>query len=113
MSRHSRDREFFRLLSSSEPAASVDKAPATLKSRVYSALIREQQKSGPLKSLSESEASGYELCAWENLMAAAPIGKKAHRLFHCHACHARLLAEHFESPPIAWAHCPYVDFKKS
>ena len=30
----------------------------------------------------------------------------------CWVCHARLLAEQFESPPIYWPHCPYVEFRR-
>jgi hypothetical protein len=30
----------------------------------------------------------------------------------CRVCHARLLAEQFESPPIYWPHCPYVSFRR-
>ena len=87
-------------------------APSPLKAQIYSLLVAEQQKSGPLLGLRETEAAGHLLCAWEKLMAAAPIGENGKQMFHCHLCHARLLAEHFENPPIAWAHCPYLDFKK-
>src|SRR5438105_4488374 len=108
------DKEFFRLLGgpeNDENAAHGD-APSPLKAQIYSLLVAEQQKSGPLLGLRETEAAGHLLCAWEKLMAAAPIGENGKQMFHCHLCHARLLAEHFENPPIAWAHCPYLDFKK-
>ena len=44
--------EFSALLSKSE--ASGELAPSSLKARLYSALVRKQQESGPLSSLQES-----------------------------------------------------------
>lgn len=111
MSSHNTDKQFRRILSS-RGESSFNKAPSKLKSLIYSALIREQQKDGPLMSLDQTEAAGRGLCGWEKLMKAAPIGEKGREFFHCHTCHARLLAEHFEHVPISWAFCPYVEFQK-
>lgn len=109
------DEEFFRLLANRDDDENVplwNAAPSTLKAQIYSLLVAEQQRSGPLLGLLDTAAAGHGLCAWEKLMAAVPVGPNMKQMFHCHVCHARVLGEHFESPPIAWAHCPYVDFKK-
>ena len=111
MSDHNADRQLSRLLLS-RGGPDFDRAPARLKSRLYSALIREQQKNGPLMGLKETEAAGHELCAWERLMRSAPIGERGQQFFHCQTCHARLLAEHFERVCVSWTNCPYVAFQK-
>ncbi len=102
------EREFSQLLS--VPPADVP-APSSLKARLYSALVHEQQKDGPLASLDETVAAGHEICVFEKLVQIAPIGERAKSPFFCQVCHARVLAENFEAPPIFWPHCPYVAFK--
>ena len=86
-------------------------APSSLKARLYSALVRKQQKSGPLASLDETVAAGYGVCVFERLVQISPVGERAKSPFFCQVCHARMLAEAFDNPPIFWAHCPYVAFK--
>ena len=86
-------------------------APSSLKARLYSALVREQQKSGPLASLDETVAAGHGICVFERLVQISPVGEGAKSPFFCQVCHARMLAEAFDNPPIFWAHCPYVAFK--
>lgn len=86
-------------------------APSSLKARLYSAFIRTQQETGPLASLDVSVAGGHDVCVFERLVQIAPVGNVAKSPFFCRTCHARVLAEHFEDPPIFWAHCPYVQFK--
>jgi len=105
------EREFSRLLSPSREVSG--QVPSSLKARLYSALVREQQASGPLASLDETVAAGRGLCVFEKFVQIAPVGEKAKSPFFCHVCHARVLAESFDNPPIFWPHCPYVDFKKS
>jgi hypothetical protein len=90
-----------------------ERAPAPLKARVYSALLRRQVETGPLASLAESKLGAHELCVFEQLVCIAPVGEKARSLNICRVCHARLLAEHMSSAPIYWNGCPYVQFKKS
>jgi hypothetical protein len=87
--------------------------PASMKARLYSALVRAQQATGPLASLNDTVASGRDICVFEKLVQIAPLPERAKSPFFCHTCHARLLAEHFDHPPIFWPHCPYADFKKS
>ncbi len=95
-----------------DEAAPRERAPSRLKARIYSAVIREQQETGPLQSLSETQAAGRGLCIFEQLVQIAPVGEKAKSTFFCWACHARILGENLEKAPIFWAHCPYVAFQK-
>jgi hypothetical protein len=88
------------------------KAPSRLKARLYSALIREQQATGPLQSLSHTEAEGRGLCVFEKLVQIAPAGERAQTPFFCWACHARILAEKIEGAPVYWLNCPYANFQK-
>jgi len=92
-----------------EPAG---RTPASLQARLYTALVREQAASGPLAALGESKASGRGLCVFEELVHISPAGQKAQQAFYCSVCHARILAEHFDNPPIWWPNCPYAEFKK-
>jgi hypothetical protein len=88
-----------------------ESAGSRLKSRLYSALVRRQAESGPLASVSVSKASGRALCVFEELVQISPVGETAKSVFFCNTCHARVLAEHMDHPPIFWPHCPYVAFK--
>jgi hypothetical protein len=113
MSRNFSDDEFLnRLALQTEPDETAI-APSRLKSNIYSALVREQQKAGPLLGLEETKAAGEGLCVFEELVRISPVGEAAKCLNLCRVCHARLLAENLEHPPIYWPNCPYVSFKKS
>ena len=90
-----------------------ERAPASLKARVYSALLRRQAESGPLASLAECKLDAHRLCIFEQIVRIAPFGETAKSLNICRVCHARVLAEHMENAPIYWNGCPYVEFKKS
>ncbi|MEP7364477.1 MAG: hypothetical protein ABI972_14575 [Acidobacteriota bacterium] len=92
-----------------EPAAEAP-APPSLKARLYTALIREQQATGPLEPLTDTQRAGNGLCVFEKLVTIAPVGA-AQPVFYCSVCHARVLAEHLDNPPIWWPHCPYAEFK--
>ena len=105
------DWEFRHLLS--EPTDLGERAPSSLKARLYSAIVREQQTSGPLASLDATVAEGYGICVFEKLVQIAHVGEKAKTPFFCNVCHARILGEHLDRPPIFWSNCPYVAFKRS
>ncbi|HZQ22636.1 MAG TPA: hypothetical protein VFA89_07525 [Terriglobales bacterium] len=105
------DQDFSQLFS--EVDDREPRAPSSLKARLYSSLVREQQCTGPLASLSATVASGRGVCVFEKLVEIAPIGEKAKSPFFCSTCHARILAENFDNPPIFWSHCPYVNFRKT
>ena len=104
------EREFSRLFSG-ELEQPAPRTPSSLKARLYSALVHEQQKSGPLASLDQTVAAGYGVCVFEKLVQIAPVGMTAKSRFFCQVCHARALAEAFENAPIYWPNCPYVAFK--
>ena len=106
------DNLFARFAESTEPAEPATTAPARLKSRIYSALIRSQEESGPLLSLSETQEAGRELCVFESLWEKLPLGQSAKCFNCCSVCHARILGERLEQAPIYWGNCPYVAFKK-
>lgn len=111
--RHPKDEFFERLaeLEEREPASAEIRAPARLKSKIYSSLVLKQQESGPIASVSESHAAGYGLCVFEQLHRIAPVGEAAKQFNGCGVCHARKLAESLEKAPIWWANCPYVEFQ--
>lgn len=104
------DRQFAELLA---PRSGEERAPSSLKARLYSALIHKQQQTGPLASLDASVEAGHGICVFEKLVQIAPVGEKAKTPFFCQVCHARVLAEHSDNPLIFWSHCPYVKFKAS
>jgi hypothetical protein len=112
MSARDLDEHLSRTLRELSGAESEERAPSRLKSRLYSALVRAQQKTGALQSLTQSEAAGHGLCIFEKLVQIAPIGERAKTPFICWTCHARVLAEHMESAPIYWPNCPYAAFQK-
>jgi hypothetical protein len=103
------EREFTKLLSGIPKTGR--NAPSSLKSRLYSALVQEQQKSGPLASLDQTVAAGYHLCVFEKLVQIMPVGQQAKSHFFCKVCHARVLGEAVDNAPIYWRDCPYVAFK--
>jgi hypothetical protein len=108
------DERFFTSLAARTDATkgTGERAPARLKSRVYSALVAEQAASGPLLGLPATQAAGRPLCVFENLLSVMPVGERVTSMNPCRVCHARVMAEHFESPPIYWPHCPYVAFRR-
>ena len=88
-------------------------APSRLKARLYSALMLEEAAAGPLLPVSKCASGGGELCIFEHLVQIAPVGQQIESLNFCRVCHARVLGENFDNPPIYWPGCPYVQFKKS
>jgi hypothetical protein len=87
-------------------------APARLKARLYSTLLRRQQESGPLLGLNETHGRGYGLCVFEDAWRRMTPDGQAQYLNCCRPCHARALAERLEQPPIFWKNCPYAAFGK-
>ena len=110
-----RDEEFFEKLAraAGDTPRPKKRAPARLKSRVYSALMQRAAADGELRSFPDTKAEGRGLCVFEELMRVAPVGKKMKKVNICRVCHARVLAEALENPPIYWGNCPYAQFKKT
>ena len=101
------DDQFFRNLADHDDAAAP--APARLKARIYSALVKESQMESPLRPLSETRRAGYELCLWEKALQIVPgVGS----LNHCRFCHARVLGESLTHAPLPWSGCPYAQFHR-
>ncbi|MBM3762594.1 MAG: hypothetical protein FJW36_20395 [Acidobacteria bacterium] len=86
-------------------------APSRLKSRVYSRLILEIEKDGPLAGLSESKAAGWGICVHEQLIEILPKQQDLQSFQYCKVCHARVAGENWENAPIYWANCPYCAFQ--
>jgi len=107
----SQDMEFRSLLAPS--GEQLERAPSSLKARLYTSFVHKQRESGPLASLDASVTSGQGICVFEKLVQISPVGEKAKSPFFCQTCHARILAEHFDHPPIFWPNCPYVKFQES
>jgi hypothetical protein len=108
---HPDDRQF-EILAESADDTEGERAPSRLKARLYSALIRRQEESGPLRSLGETRSHGYGLCVFEDLWQRTTTGEPAQCFNCCRLCHARVLAEHLENAPIYWGRCPYVALSK-
>lgn len=106
------DELFARLAEVTESSQEGARVPSRLKSRLYSALIRKQEESGPLLSLTGTRQTGLDLCVFERFWELIPIGQRAKSFNCCSVCHARLLGERVERAPIYWDGCPYVAFGK-
>jgi len=107
------DELFLRLAREAETAIAGGRTPSRVKAKTYSALVRRQQQSGPLLNLAQTRSAGHGLCVFESLWEQMPLGASAKCFNCCSICHARVLGEKVEPPPIFWSHCPYVAFKKS
>lgn len=93
--------------------APPERAPARLKSRIYSALVSKQAETGPLLSLAATQAAGSGLCVFEHGVVALPLGDRIGSMNPCRVCHARVVAERVDHAPIFWLHCPYAHFHRS
>ncbi|HJU42715.1 MAG TPA: hypothetical protein VJ691_07860 [Vicinamibacterales bacterium] len=85
-----------------------ERAPAQLKSRIYSALVQQMTTTAPLLDLQESKRAGGELCVFESCLS--PLGHEIRSKNPCRVCHARVMGERMEWAPVFWAGCPYSDF---
>jgi hypothetical protein len=87
-----------------------ERAPASLKSRVYSAVVSRMAATGPLLDLIETEKAGGHLCVFERTVALLPVGTEIRSMNPCRICHARVLGERMQHAPIFWPGCPYSEF---
>ena len=90
-----------------------ERAPARLKSKIYSALTARMMGSGPLRDLVDTKRAGGHLCVFENVLTIVPVGTAIRSMNPCRICHARVLAERMEQAPIFWRGCPYSEFHNS
>lgn len=109
----SQDLWFERLADATERAPEEgERAPARLKSKVYSAVVSRLAETGRLLDLSETKAAGRRLCIFEDALTVLPLGSGVRSANPCRVCHARVLGERMEHAPIFWPGCPYSDFHK-
>ncbi len=113
MSNNLPEERWFESLAAESDAAVTPRAetPSRLKSKIYSALVKRQQESGPLLNFPETKAAGQGLCVFEELVRICPTPQQAKSFHCCSVCHARVLGERVENAPIYWGHCPYVRFQ--
>ena len=104
------DDVWFERLAEAAPDVTEERAPARLKSRVYSAVLTRMAESGSLLDLAESKAAGSRLCVFENALTVLPLGGHIRSMNPCRVCHARVLGERMEQAPIFWPGCPYSAF---
>ena len=104
------DEVWFEQLADTSRFAGEDRAPAHLKSKVYSSLVTSMAQSGPLLDLRDVKEAGGHLCVFEHAVAMLPRGVDVGSMNPCRICHARVLGERLEHAPIFWPGCPYSEF---
>ena len=104
---------WFERLAEAAGEAVPERAPARLKSRVYSALVTRMAESGSLLDLAETKNSGGRLCVFEAALTVLPSVTNVGAMNPCRVCHARILGERVEHAPIFWPGCPYAGFHHS
>src|SRR5215212_1025236 len=107
------DELWFERLAEATGGTTLERAPATLKSKVYSALLARMAETGALLDLRESTKAGGRLCIFENAITVLPLVRELGGMNPCRICHARVLGERVEHAPIFWPGCPYSEFHKS
>jgi hypothetical protein len=105
------DRFFAERADAGDAPEAGHRAPSRLKARIYSSIVKRQQASGPLLSLTRTKESGRPLCVFEEFVKILPVGEKLKTFNCCSVCHARILGEQLEHPPTFWGNCPYVAFR--
>jgi hypothetical protein len=104
------DEIWFQQLADMTRFANEDRAPAHLKSKVYSSIVTNLAQSGPLLDLREVKDAGGHLCVFEHAVSVLPVGAGVGSRNPCRICHARVLGERLEHAPIFWPGCPYSEF---
>jgi hypothetical protein len=104
------DEVWFQQLADITGFAREDRAPARLKSKVYSSLVTSMAQSGPLLDLTDVTDAGGHLCVFEHALTMLPVGGGVRSMNPCRVCHARVLGERLQHAPIFWPGCPYSKF---
>ena len=97
-------------LAEATPEPIEERTPATLKSKVYSALVMRMADAGPLFDLKGTMRAGGHLCIFEHALTVLPTGTSIQSMNPCRVCHARVLSERMKHAPIFWPGCPYSEF---
>jgi hypothetical protein len=100
---------WFERLAEATGELAAERAPARLKSKIYSALVARLAATGSLRDLRETRTAGGRLCVFEAAVSLIPAGE-IRSMNPCRICHARVLGERMEHAPIFWPGCPYSDF---
>ena len=87
-----------------------ERAPARLRSKIFSALVARMAEPGPLLDLTSTRQAGGHLCVFEHSLTLFPSQTGIPALNPCSVCHARVLAERLTYAPIFWPGCPYSEF---
>jgi hypothetical protein len=101
---------WFERLADATGDVTEERAPARLKSKIYSALVARMAESGSLLDLADVKATGSGLCVFEHVLTVVPVGADIRSMNPCRVCHARILGERMEKAPIFWPGCPYSEF---
>jgi hypothetical protein len=101
---------WFEQLAGASGDATHERAPARLKSKIYSALVARMAEDGPLLDLTDTKKAGGHLCVFENALTILPLGTEVGSMNPCRICHARVLGERMQHAPIFWPGCPYAAF---
>lgn len=104
------DEVWFQQLADATGLAGGERAPAHLKSRVYSSIVTDMSQSGPLLDLIGVKDAGGHLCVFEHALTMLPVGSGVRSMNPCRICHARVLGERLHHAPIFWPGCPYSEF---
>jgi hypothetical protein len=104
------DEQWFEQLAEATADPPALRAPAPLKSKVYSAVIQKMAALAPLRDLRTTKDAGGHLCVFENVLTVLPVGSGVRSMNPCRVCHARALGERMEHAPIFWPGCPYSEF---
>ena len=104
------DDVWFEQLAEATGGTARERAPASLKSKIYSALVTRMAESGSLRDLADTKGGGESLCVFENALTMLPRGTQLRSMNPCRICHARVLGERMDHAPIFWPGCPYADF---
>jgi hypothetical protein len=102
--------QWFEKLAAAVAPDTRERAPAKLKSKIYSALLKEMAADGPLLDLKTTRSAGGHLCVFEHVLTILPRGSRIPATNPCRVCHARVLGERFDHAPIFWPGCPYAKF---
>jgi hypothetical protein len=101
---------WFERLADAVGGESEERAPARLKSKIFSALVARLTEEGPLLDLSQCRDAGGHLCVFEHMLTVLPRQSAIASMNPCRVCHARVLGERMDRAPIFWPGCPYSDF---
>ena len=88
----------------------AERAPARLKSKVYSAVTSRMAAAQPLLDLAATKNAGGHLCVFEHALTLLPAATGIQSMNPCRVCHARVLGERMDHAPIFWPGCPYSEF---